>query len=269
MVRGRATVQPQRRKRVRSQSAPWGIALLPGRRRSTAILSVLLAACFALVGTFAPVSGQPVAAAAPLPECRYDDVATQHDEYNQWRTTLLDTIYKVQRSYVPPRLRSVGNAGIAGSGKVRRIVIDDLAALAAAARKAGNPLRVVSAHRSYGTQQTLYRREVNRYGVKRARSQVARPGHSEHQMGTTLDFGSGGTNKKGWHYSDWAQAPAGSWLKANGWRFGFVMSYPKRKRSLTCYRYEPWHWRYVGREMAAQVRESGLTLREYLWVNFH
>jgi D-alanyl-D-alanine carboxypeptidase len=229
-------------------------------------VALLVALCFVFVGIASAPS--PVAAAGPLPTCRFDDVITEHTEYNQWRMTLLDTIYMVPRSYWPSNLVSIGQADIGGSGKVRRSVIDDLAALAQAARQAGNSVRVVSAFRSYSTQASLFRREVDRLGVDRARSQVARPGHSEHQLGTTIDFGSGGGGKP-WGGGDWGRSPAGSWMKKNGWKYGFVMSYPKGKKSVTCYSYEPWHWRYVGREMAADMHGTGLTLREYLWQNFH
>ena len=213
----------------------------------------------------APVS---VAAATTPPQCRYDDVLTRHSAYSDWNKTLLDTIFMVRRSYVPPSLVAVSRANIGGSGRVRPLVIDDLRALAAAARNANSPLRVVSAHRSYATQQYVYQREVQRFGVVRAREQVARPGHSEHQLGTTLDFGTAGSSSMPWG-SDWGQTRAGSWMRQNGWRFGFVMSYPRNKRGVTCYRYEPWHWRYVGRAMAADMRGTGLTLREYLWRKFH
>jgi D-alanyl-D-alanine carboxypeptidase len=238
-------------------------------RRQRSGLALLVALSLALLSVLSPAAARPVAAAGALPDCRYDDVMTEHTSTRQWRNTLLDSIYMVPSSYAPPGLVSSGDAGISGGGNVRRLLLNDLAALANAARQAGNPLRIVSAYRSYAQQRSLYQQEVQRYGVERARLQVARPGHSEHQLGTTLDFGSAGTNKKGWHYSDWATTPAGGWLKANGWRFGFVMSYPKGMKSVTCYSYEPWHWRYVGREVAADVRASGLTLREYLWRNFH
>src|SRR4029079_7567934 len=68
-----------------------------------------------------------------------------------------------------------------------------------------------------------------------------------------------------WYYTDWGKTKAGAWLRANAWKYGFVMSYPKGKSTVTCYGYEPWHFRYVGRAEAAKVRASGLTLREYLW----
>ncbi len=234
--------------------------------------TVLLAALSMLALVIGAAAQPAPTRAAALPECRYDDVLTKYTAYNQWRMTLLDTIYMLPSWYRPGNLVSVGQADIAGSGSVRRGMIDDLAALADAARAAGNPLRVVSAFRSYSQQATLFRREVDRFGVERARSQVARPGHSEHQLGTTIDFGSAGNEPNPWSYGEWgawANTAAGSWMNKNGWRYGFVLSYPKGKKSVTCYRYEPWHWRYVGREMAADMHGTGLTLREYLWQRFH
>ena len=59
--------------------------------------------------------------------------------------------------------------------------------------------------------------------------------------------------------------PTGGWMAKNAWKFGWLMSYPKGKTDVTCYIYEPWHYRYVGRDIAAKIRESGLTIREYLW----
>ena len=98
---------------------------------------------------------------------------------------------------------------------------------------------------------------------------VARPGHSEHHLGTAIDFASPDDTRATWNYEDWATTPAGAWLRDNAWRFGFVMSYPKGEESTTCYQYEPWHYRYVGRDAAARIRESSLTLREFLWHEYH
>ena len=230
-----------------------------------------LAAVFALTSLvgWGAVAGQSVAAAQlPPPECRYDSVLTKHRAYSDWRITLLDTIYMVTRDYEPPKLVSVGNARIAGSGRIRAIVVNDLAAMATAARKAGAPLRVTSAFRSWKKQKYLYEREVEKFGLEQGRARVARPGHSEHQLGTTIDFSSGGSTKPAWQYSNWGQTAAGRWIYRNGWKFGFVLSYPDGQTSVTCYAYEPWHYRYVGREMAADIHDTALTLREYLWKNF-
>ena len=89
----------------------------------------------------------------------------------------------------------------------------------------------------------------------RAAKSSARAGHSEHQLGTTIDFRSYGGSAP-WYYRDWGTTKAGAWLKLNAWKYGFVMSYPKGKTSVTCYAYEPWHFRYVGRAVAAKIHAS-------------
>ena len=93
---------------------------------------------------------------------------------------------------------------------------------------------------------------------------AARPGHSEHQLGTAVDFThlSGGTP---WSGGDWARTRAGRWMLANAARYGWVLSYPKGATTSTCYRYEPWHWRWVGRTTARAIHESGPVPREGLW----
>jgi D-alanyl-D-alanine carboxypeptidase len=68
-----------------------------------------------------------------------------------------------------------------------------------------------------------------------------------------------------WDYADWGATAAGAWMRDNAWRYGFVMSYPAGRQAVTCYAYEPWHFRYIGRELAAKVHASGLTLREWIW----
>ena len=68
-----------------------------------------------------------------------------------------------------------------------------------------------------------------------------------------------------WEYADWASTRAGAWMAGNAWRYGFVMSYPRGAFDVTCYDYEPWHYRYVGRALAAEITASGLTPRQLLW----
>ncbi len=81
---------------------------------------------------------------------------------------------------------------------------------------------------------------------------------------TTIDFKSKGGGAP-W-YGDWAKTSAGNWMKENAWKFGWVMSYTKdRSPRYTCYKYEPWHYRYVGRSSAAAINKSGLSPREWLW----
>lgn len=232
------------------------------RRIVGAAFAVLLTAC-STIG-FLP---RPAVAASPgpLPECAYDDVLTPRRDYSDWPRTLVDTTLKVGKRYVPPRLVSIQEAGIAGTGKVRPVVIDDLRALTRAAARAGNPIEISSAYRSYAKQKWIFARSVEEYGYKATLAAVARPGHSEHQLGTAIDVKTKGGRDPWLLDKDWAATPAGAWMKRNAWKYGFVMSYPKGERSITCYRYESWHYRYFGRERALAIHQSELTTREWLW----
>ena len=187
---------------------------------------------------------------------------------DRWRQTSLDTRLRVGRKYVPTDLVPVGRADIPGSGKVRRLAIDDLELMASAARAKGKAIAVRSAYRSYQDQEATFAHWVRVSGRTEALKVSARPGHSEHQLGTTIDFRSASSTKAPWDYTDWATTGPGAWMKANAWRYGFVMSYPKGKSATTCYAYEPWHYRYVGRTLAERIHDSGLTIREYLWRHY-
>jgi D-alanyl-D-alanine carboxypeptidase len=239
------------------------------RRPALVIVSLALGA---LLGSGPAVAASTASAdsvtAAPLPRCAYLDIKTRFMSLKRWRQTSLDTRLRVGRRYAPTDLVPVGRADIAGSGKVRRLVIDDLEAMAAAARRAGKAIAIRSAYRSYADQEATFAYWVRVSGLEAARKSSARAGHSEHQLGTTIDVRSASSTRAPWDYDDWARTGPGGWMKANAWRYGFVMSYPKGKASITCYTYEPWHYRYVGPTLAKRIHDSGLTLREYLWRHY-
>ena len=192
-----------------------------------------------------------VSLAPPLPACTYVDTVTPLRAYSAWRSVIVDTRLALPRSYVPPDLVSTGLLGDSGE-RLRAIVMPDLRAMVRTARAAGVRIRVGSGYRSYAEQVTMYRDYVARLGVAAARIRVARPGHSEHQLGTALDL---------------AYLSSNAWAAAHAWQFGFVISYPRNAIAVTCYRYEPWHLRYVGRARAAAVHASGLALRVWLWLH--
>ena len=91
---------------------------------------------------------------------------------------------------------------------------------------AGARLAVQSAFRSYSTQKSTFAYWSRVSGYTAALKSSARAGHSEHQLGTTVDFRSYGGSAP-WYYSDWGNTKAGAWLKKNAWKYGFIMSYPK------------------------------------------
>ena len=179
--------------------------------------------------------------------------------------TILDRSYAMSADYAPPDLVPASDAGLTGSSGtklVRSVVVEDLAAMAAAWREAGLSMIVESAYRSYANQAATFDSWVARIGYAGALVRSARPGHSEHQLGTAIDVTSPGW---GGRFGDWAvESPEGAWMAANAWRHGFVMSYPAGSQDETCFSYEPWHYRWIGRDAAAAHRKSGLQLRQFL-----
>lgn len=209
-------------------------------------------------------SAKPAQPSGGLPACRYDDILTARRSYGSWATTLLDTIFMLPSGYYPGDLVDTATGSITAGYTMRSLVATDMRALTDAARAAGIRIGLVSAFRSYKQQQSTFNHWVSVAGHEAALRTSARPGHSEHQLGTAFDFSTPGL-KAPWEYADWATTTTGAWLKANAHRYGFVMSYPKGKASVSCYDYEPWHYRYVGRNLAAEIVASGLTPREFLW----
>lgn len=205
--------------------------------------------------------------AAALPICEYGSIPTPRSSLHDWRTTLLDTTYYLPETYAPTDLVQIGFDGTDNAETmytIRAVMKADLQAFMAAAREAGVPLAIQSAYRSYDYQVNTFQYWVDTLGREEALLTSARAGHSEHQLGTVVDLRSL-DGPPAWDLHDWATTPAGAWAMEHAATYGFVLSYPANQSAITCYSYEPWHYRYVGPEMAADVQRSGLTLREYLW----
>lgn len=200
------------------------------------------------------------------PACDYGDVLTEKSLLEDWQHTLLDTIYRLPDSYAPDDLATIDSSLSPDRvRKLRRFVLADLYQLAEAAAAAGLPLAVQSAYRSYDYQQRTFQYWLDTIGEQEALRTSARAGHSEHQLGTVIDVRAAG-GVPAWDMDDWAETETGAWMVANSWKYGFVLSYPRGKEAITCYAYEPWHYRYVGREVARDIYDLDITLREWLWL---
>lgn len=134
------------------------------------------------------------------------------------------------------------------------------------AKNAGFEIVAFSTYRSYEYQQTLYNRYAARDGKENADRYSARPGYSEHQTGFAFDVGEKGKEDL-WLTEQFGETDAGKWLMENAHKYGFILRYPKGKEHITGYMYESWHYRYLGVELATKVKDSGLTLEEYLGIN--
>jgi D-alanyl-D-alanine carboxypeptidase len=162
-------------------------------------------------------------------------------------------------NYAPTDLTSVGN------NQVMRVeAAQALSNMFAGAKAAGTALQADSAYRSYPTQVSVYNAEVKAYGQARADSESARPGYSEHQTGLAVDIGGDGC-----HIADcFATTTSGKWAAANAYKYGFILRYPADKVTVTGYRYEPWHFRYVGVSLATEMHNQGIeTLEEFFGVS--
>ena len=163
---------------------------------------------------------------------------------------LVDKQHALPKDYAPADLVALDNYPITtnrAGHRLSRRVLPDLLAMVEAARIDGVELMVSSAYRSYDYQDRLYQRHVDRLGREAADLVSARPGHSQHQLGTAVDFGS--------ISEGYGETANGRWVARHAWRFGFSLSYPAGATERTGYDYEPWHFRYIGRVGTRLERE--------------
>lgn len=129
-----------------------------------------------------------------------------------------------------------------------------------AAAAAGYNLMIGSGYRSAALQKIYFDSYASTAGEAAANQYIAYPGQSEHQTGLAVDIS---TISRNCYLSEcFANTDDGLWLVDNAYKFGFILRYPKGKESITGYQYEPWHFRYVGIDLATALKDSGLTLDE-------
>ncbi|WP_241992727.1 M15 family metallopeptidase [Cryobacterium lactosi] len=149
----------------------------------------------------------------------------------------------------------------ANAPQLRQEASDAVVALFAAfTAETGLALQSQSAYRGFDAQTRIYNNDVGNLGQAGADLSTARPGTSEHQTGLTIDIsalpGECSLN------ACFADTPHGQWLAANAWRFGFLLRYPADKTPVTGYEFEPWHFRYIGIDLATEMHTTGVTTLE-------
>jgi D-alanyl-D-alanine carboxypeptidase len=158
---------------------------------------------------------------------------------------LVDKKHPLRKDYAPDDLAELsgGSYGVTRGGlMLRKEAVAALEEMAAAARAEGVTLTAGSAYRSYEYQADLYARNVEELGQEEADRESARPGCSQHQLGLVVDFSP--------INDSFARTAAGQWVLKNSGRFGWSISFPDGYEEATGYRWESWHYRYVGRELA-------------------
>ncbi|ABW18240.1 M15 family metallopeptidase [Alkaliphilus oremlandii] len=204
-------------------------------------------------------------------ENKKDNEAVQHDEKILVENTndILVVVNKkrhVASDYKPEDL-VVPNVKFSFSGEhekkyMRQEAATSLEKLFEQAKEEEIHLFAVSGYRSYSTQERVFNGFVNQYGEEKANKFSARPGESEHHTGLAMDVSSQSAEFR--LLESFGDMPEGKWLKENAHKFGFIIRYLKEKTDITGYTYEPWHIRYVGKAVAEEIYNAGITLEEYL-----
>lgn len=208
--------------------------------------------------TTATETTQPVTAAVAQPGTMDNPTIITIDEEN-WHLTLINSSYRISDDYEPDLVY------VCGSGeRLDRKVAEHYEEMYNAALKDGVELVPCSGYRSYERQEINYNNKVafyesQGYSHKDAKVKAATiimpPGSSEHNLGYAMDIVC---------VDEWFEDTAEfKWLTENAADYGFIMRYPKDKQDITKVIYEPWHWRYVGVELAKELKDSGLVLEEY------
>jgi D-alanyl-D-alanine carboxypeptidase len=164
------------------------------------------------------------------------------------------------RNYAPADLSAVGSGQY-----LRSEAAAAFQQMVAGAKRDGLVLTAASGYRSYDTQVSVYNKEVADFGQARADSESARPGYSEHQTGLGVDIAGGGCSIE----DCFAGTAEGRWAATNSYKYGYILRYTTANSTVTGYRAEAWHFRYVGPELATELHNLGDhgTLEEFFGVS--
>lgn len=191
--------------------------------------------------------------------------------------TMVTLDYGISRNYRPADIVPLSNyfgadVTLGYPSEIRQVIADPLVQLITDMQTAGLKPQIISGFRDYYAQSLAYQKwlELN---PNSATIVSAPPGHSEHQLGTVVDFGSpelpGIVGQPDIQFHTYFyQTSEGIWLAENAHTYGFTLSYTREAFEITGFYYEPWHYRYVGVEMASQLRDMDMTLTEYQLLTF-
>lgn len=209
------------------------------------------------------ISAPPVTSAEPeaLPSTAFDTQKYSLDDPDSPWVVVNKARPLDPKQFVPSDLVEPAKVRFADAGMMRKDAADALAAMHAAAVADGLEFRGSSAFRGFERQRDIYSVQVAKFGVARADVASARAGYSEHQTGLSADLYDSSACRLKMCFGD---SEVGKWVAENGPEYGFIIRYPEGESSVTGYKYEPWHVRYVGVDLATEMRDSAVaTLEEF------
>ncbi|MBE6149209.1 MAG: D-alanyl-D-alanine carboxypeptidase family protein [Firmicutes bacterium] len=166
---------------------------------------------------------------------------------------------KLDKYYVPKDLETISNKFSYDNKKLRKVAKEAFEKLSYDASLFGYRIIATSAYRDYNYQSNLFNNYVKEKGIEYALMCSAKEGHSEHQTGLAIDVE--GSNLD---YDDFENSKEFNWMITNAHKYGFILRYPKGKEDITGFKYEPWHYRYVGIDEATYIYNNKITLEEYI-----
>lgn len=171
--------------------------------------------------------------------------------------------HPLPEGYEPSDLVYVNVAQKYGTGRLREEAATAMTEMFSAAKQEGVTLMLGTAYRDENLQTELYNGYVAQSGQEYADTISSRPGYSEHQTGLCADIG--GEDDETYLEQEFINTPAGQWLYNNAWKYGYILRYPEGKQDITGYTFEPWHYRYVGKDTAAAIHDAGenMTFEEF------
>lgn len=178
-------------------------------------------------------------------------------DISKGKLMIVNKYYNLSSSYKGD-LVETGNYSINSNYKMDREAFEAYKKLYEDAVKNNLHIKIRSAYRSYFDQQYIYNGYVAKDGKAGADRYSARAGHSEHQTGLAIDISAASDL-----WGDFSKTQEFTWMKDNSYKYGFILRYPKEKEYITGYMYEPWHYRYVGVDVAKYIYENNITYDEY------
>ena len=161
--------------------------------------------------------------------------------------------------YVPSNLENISTTYARSGMQLVKEAKEAFETLSENAKKEGMNVIAMSSYRSYDYQVNLYNNYVAQDGKEAADKYSARPGYSEHQTGLAVDV-----YNLDLPYTSFEETEEFTWMQENAYKYGFILRFPKDKVDITGYQYESWHYRYVGKKVAKEIKDNNLTLEEYI-----
>ena len=212
------------------------------------------------------VAPEPTTEKTPLislPQATDGNPVTVSPDGEHWELTLVNLQYRLPKDYKPTLQAAVAGSSVQLDARIAPFYAE----MYAAAKADGCTLTPYSGYRTYARQQENFDRKVSYYvsqgfseadATAKTQTRILPAGASEHNMGFAMDIVSAS--------ADFVSTKEFSWLLEHAHEYGFILRYPENKTDITGVMYEPWHWRFVGKEAAAEMHQSGQCLEEYLGV---